>query len=123
MEPAEVPLPDETVLLLDSLEVSPVSAAKIKTWVGKDPVLARVRDNVRQGWRRTDEVEMLPYQRRKDELSAQDGCLLWGSSVIIPRPGCVRLMDQLHERHPGVLRMKGLARGFVWWPNMDAELE
>ncbi len=123
VEPAEVPLPTETVLLLESLEASPVSAAQIKTWVDRDPVLSRVRDNVRQGWRRTDEVEMLPYQRRKDELSVQDGCLLWGSRVIIPRPGRARLMDQLHEGHPGVSRMKGLARGFVWWPNMDAELE
>ncbi len=83
VEPAEVPLPDETVLLLESIEASPVSAAQIKTLVDRDPVLSRVRDSVRQGWRLTDEVEMLPYQRRKDELSVQDGCLLCASGATL----------------------------------------
>ena len=32
-------------------------------------------------------------------------------------------MKMLHEGHPGVSRMKSLARGVVWWPGLDAELE
>ena len=33
------------------------------------------------------------------------------------------VMEELHETHPGIVKMKSLARSYVWWPNMNAELE
>ena len=56
------------------------------------------------------------------ELSVQDGCVLWGSRVVIPSALRSAVVQMLHEGHPGTSRMKALARGVVWWPGMDAEL-
>ena len=39
--PSNVPVPAETVLLLNELSRSPTSAADIKLWTAKDPVLAQ----------------------------------------------------------------------------------
>ncbi len=41
----------------------------------------------------------------------------------IPPQGQQPVMDLLHEGHPGMTRMKALARSFVWWPRIDISLE
>ena len=113
-EPVDTPLPGDLVLMFDMLSTSPVHAAQIRSWTNKDPLLSRVWENVRRGWPTATEAAMGPYQIRAQELSVQDGCLLWGSHVVVPPQGRELVIKLLHECHPGICRMKRLARGYVW---------
>ena len=59
---SEVPLPGEMILLMECLQIPTIMAAQIRCWTERDPVLAKVRDYVMQGWPLVEgSVQLLPY--------------------------------------------------------------
>ena len=36
---------------------------------------------------------------------------------------CIARVLELHEEHPGIVAMKAIAWSYLWWPNLDAEIE
>ena len=74
------------------------------------------------GWSEQFPASLHPFWRRRSELTVQSDTLFWGVHVIVP----VRLwgvVKELYQGHPGVVKMKSLARSQVWWPELDSELE
>ena len=124
-EPADVPMPADVVCLLEFIDSSPIDVGMIKHWIDKDALLSRVRRFVSSGWPESigDDAELRPYFCRQEELSVQSGCILWGARVVVPLKARERVIDMIHEGHPGIVRMKMFARNYVWWPKLDQDLE
>ena len=49
--------------------------------------------------------------------------VLRGTRMVVPRELRNRVLDLAHKNHLGIVSMKQLLRGKIWWPGIDKEAE
>ena len=78
-------LKEPSIFKVRQMEALPVTTAQLKTATRQDLVLSCVVMYKRQGWPGKVPDVLKPYWNHRSELSLEDGCLLWGVGVIVPR--------------------------------------
>ena len=51
------------------------------------------------GWPKKRDSDIAPYYTRPDELSTEQGCILWGLCVVIPPALQQQMIHELHHEH------------------------
>jgi len=103
------------IFFFSGLEELPIDAKDISRETRRDPVLARVLNSMLTRWPNyVSSDELKQYFTRRHELSVDQGHVLWGMCVIIPPSLRNRLLQELHEEHPGIVAMKAIAQSYIW---------
>ena len=113
----------DCAFIIGQLQALPVTVEWLGATTRNDPLLSKVHLYVREGWPSELPCEFNPFQSRRQELTTEGDCVMWGTRAIIPHKLRGRMVEELHQSHPGVVRMKAVARSCLWWPGMDKELE
>ena len=124
LPPLEESITDECeIYRVSYVDDLPVDSSDISDKTRRDPILLQVLEYVLTGWPNHVDRGLQPFFTKREELSTERGCLLWGSRVLIPSIYHQTVLDELHAEHSGISQTKAFARSYVWWPGMDGEIE
>ena len=65
--------------MIGQIQVLPVTAKQVQTATRQDQILSQVLRYVQTGWPQHVDEAYKPFAHRKQELSIETGCLLWGN--------------------------------------------
>ena len=64
-----------------------------------------------------------PYWNFRDELMIEGGILMKNSKVLIPETLKQKYLRQIHQGHQGIKACRSRAREFVFWININKDIE
>ena len=91
-----------------------------------DPILSSLQDIIVSGWpNRRDEIpkQLRPYWCYRDELSVEDGVILKGERVLIPKSMQADVVQGVHAGHQGIEKCKLRAKSCVYWNGINNDIE
>ncbi|KAL3261416.1 hypothetical protein MRX96_000025 [Rhipicephalus microplus] len=109
------------VFMLEAAYPRVLRSTVVAEATSKDSTLAKLREAVWSGAELRD-PEFRFYADRKLQMSVQEDSILLGSRVVIPSALQQEVLRLLHEGHPGMTKMKAIARSHVWRSSLDEDI-
>lgn len=112
---------------VEAARTLPVKFADIQAATLNCGTLSQVRSYVQDGWAQSREAithhEVSKFFDQRDALTVIDGCVFFSDRIVAPAIFRLQVLNELDRGHPGIVRMRLLARSKVFWPSMDKEIK
>lgn len=99
----------------------PVTAEQVGQATLQDDELSKLLKHIRtgQGYCKNNKFHSVPIT----EFTLSNDVIFREHKVVIPAKLQPKILQELHSGHFGVVRMKHLARSYVWWNKIDNDIE
>ena len=98
-------------MIANTIKELPVTLLEIKSEAINDDFITNIKQKITAKNEKVSEVFLLC-----------DNVLLYSEGVVIPKKLQNRILRDFYTGHPGINRMKGLMRSYVYWPKMDNDI-
>ena len=108
----------------DAVRNLPITSDVIISATASDKTLQKVLKYQKSTWPdKIKDITLQTFFNRRESLSEINGSILFSDRIVIPYKLQKKVLQQLHSGHPGIARMKAIARSYVYWPRIDADIE
>lgn len=120
-----VPNHEATIDVVDAFQVEtintlPITAIQIAKETIKDTELKDLLRALQTG---TQIHKSKRFNIEQIEYSLQNGVIIRGHKVVVPKVLRTQILKELHSSHFGVVKIKSLARRNCWWQGIDKDIE
>ena len=127
---SRAPLPDTEgpMLNVNNLTLVPVkdqSIEEIRNVSQQDEEMQQLTDIIASGWpQHKNDLPILvrPYFPYRDELTIQDGLVLRGDRLVVPKALRSKFKQKCHAGHLGINSTLRRARDVIYWPGMSQQV-
>ena len=120
---------DLDILAVNSLQYSSIKEKQrdeVLQETNKDPELQALKHAISTGWpvkRSQIPASLHPYWNFRDELTIESGILMKNSKVLTLETLKQKFLMQIHQGHQGIKACRSRAREFVFWVNINRDIE
>ena len=111
-------------LIMSSMPVTEKRLTDIHVSQDKDEICLQVKKYVHSGWPHQSRItgDLKKYFQVRNLLNIQNGLLLQGSRIVIPRSMQNDILEKIHSGHQGITRCTDRAKQTVWWPSIERQV-